>query len=122
MEPSREPHPRCRRRFRFHQHCFGSAASYGIDAVVARKALSLLEEGMNMAENDDVKRRVESFYFSLASCFESWVDRCIQKSSQLAAPLADYLRQEVRQYNAAEQASAPRHISAPLAGKWREAP
>src|SRR5271157_5979742 len=65
------------RRSGIHQFCFGSAASYGIDAAVARKALSLLDEGMALAENDEVKRRVEKVSIAprtvLIEPFARWV-------------------------------------------------
>ena len=47
------------RRSGIHQNCFGPATSYGINAAVARQGLKLLEEGMALAENDDVRQRVE---------------------------------------------------------------
>ena len=65
------------RRSGIHQNCFGSADSYGIDAAVARKALSLLDEGMALAENDEVKRRVEKVSIAprtvLIEPFARWV-------------------------------------------------
>ena len=65
------------RRSGIHQNCFGSAASYGIDAAVARKALGLLDEGMALAENDEVKRRVEKVSIAprtvLIEPFARWV-------------------------------------------------
>ncbi len=65
------------RRSGIHQGCFAPAASYGIDAAVARKALGLLDEGMALAENDDVKRRVEKVSIAprtvLIEPFAQWV-------------------------------------------------
>ena len=69
-----------------HQGCFGSAAGYGIDAAVARKALGLLEEGMVLAENDEVRRRVEKVSIAprtvLIDPFARWVR---QHNHQVAA-------------------------------------
>lgn len=42
-----------------HQGCFGSAAGYGINLVVAKRAIALLEEGINAAESTEIRKRVE---------------------------------------------------------------
>jgi hypothetical protein len=80
-----------------HQHCFGSAASYGIDAKLARGALSLLEKGIAVAESDEIKRRVEKVSIGprtvLIDPFARWVrnhHRQISSGSQIKAPPEDY--------------------------------
>ena len=44
------------RRSGVHQGCFGSAAGYGIDAAVAQRAIALLKEGQEAAENGEIKK------------------------------------------------------------------
>ncbi len=65
------------RRSGIHQNCFGTAASYGMDAATARKGLAMLEEGMALADTDDVKRRVEKVSIAprtvLIEPFARWV-------------------------------------------------
>jgi hypothetical protein len=65
------------RRSGVHQGCFGSAAGYGLDAAVAKKAIAILEEGMAAAEDDEVRRRVEKVSIAprtvLIDPFAKWV-------------------------------------------------
>jgi len=43
-----------------HRNCFASSSKqYGIDPAIAPKALRLFEEALSLAENEDVRRRVE---------------------------------------------------------------
>ena len=42
-----------------HNHCFGAAWDYGLDAETARRGLELFEEGMQLAETPEVRDRVE---------------------------------------------------------------
>jgi hypothetical protein len=60
-----------------HQNCFGSAAAYGITADTARQALQILEAGMAVADNDEIRRRVEKVSIAprtvLIEAFARWV-------------------------------------------------
>ncbi len=94
------------RRSGIHQNCFGSAASYGIDAAVARKTLKLLEEGMALAENDEVRRRVEKVSIAprtvLIEPFARWVrqhNHQIVANPALKAPAEAYsgIERELRE-------------------------
>jgi hypothetical protein len=79
-----------------HQHCFGSAASYGIGASVARQGLKLLQQGMALAENDDVKSRVEKV--------------TIGPHTVLIDPLARWLRGHQHQINAGSSEKVPPEV------------
>jgi hypothetical protein len=94
------------RRSGVHQNCFGSAASYGIDAAAARQALELLNEGMAHAENEEVKRRVEKVSIAprtvLIDSFARWVrshTHQISSASRLKAPPEAYsgIEKELRE-------------------------
>jgi hypothetical protein len=94
------------RRSGIHQHCFGSAASYGIDAAVARKALGLLEEGMRLGENDEVKRRVEKV--------------SIAPRTVLIEPFARWVRNHQHQIIGGSQIKAPPEAYTGIEGELRE--
>jgi hypothetical protein len=42
-----------------HHHCFGTARDYGVDEAIMRRGLALLEEALQKAKTDEVRRRVE---------------------------------------------------------------
>jgi hypothetical protein len=84
------------RRSGVHQHCFGSAASYGINANVARQGLNLLEEGMALAENDEVKQRVERV--------------TIGPHTVMIEPLARWLRSHQHQIATGSSGNVPREL------------
>lgn len=95
------------RKSGLHQHCFGTAASYGIDAAVARKALALLEQGMAAAENNRVRLRVEQVSIAprtvLIEPFARWVrnhQHKITTDSSLKAPPEAYkgIEAELREF------------------------
>jgi hypothetical protein len=94
------------RRSGIHQHCFGSAASYGIDAAVARKALSLLEEGMTAAKNDEVKRRVEKV--------------TIGPRTVLIEPFARWVRNHQHEIAPGTQVTAPPEVCSGIKTELRE--
>lgn len=62
-----------------HRACYGTAADYGIDAAVARQALEILQQGMELADDDVVRRRVEKVAIAprtaLLDPFARWVGR-----------------------------------------------
>src|SRR4029079_16337558 len=59
------------------QGCYGSPQSYGLDAAVAKKPIAILEEGMAVAEDDEIRRRVEKVSIAprtvLIDPFAKWV-------------------------------------------------
>jgi hypothetical protein len=89
-----------------HQHCFGSAASYGIDAKVAHSALGLLEKGMAVAESDEVKRRVEKV--------------TIGPHTVLIDPFARWIRNHHRQISSDNHIKVPPEVVSGISSELRE--
>jgi len=60
-----------------HHNCFGLAADYGLDDALAREALAILEKGMEKAENETTRDRVEKIMIGprtiLIEPFARWV-------------------------------------------------
>ncbi len=94
------------RRSGIHQHCFGSAASYGINADVARQGLKLLEEGIALAENDTVRRRVRKLM--------------IGPRTVLVDPLARWLRGHQHEIAARTSGKVPREAVSGIEDEIRD--
>jgi len=60
-----------------HHNCFGLAADYGLDAPLAREALAILQKGMEKAEDETIRDRVEKITIGprtiLIEPFARWV-------------------------------------------------
>jgi hypothetical protein len=89
-----------------HQHCFGSAASYGIDSKVAHRALGLLEKGMAVAESDEAKHRVEKV--------------TIGPRTVLIDPFARWVRNHHRQISSGNQIKVPPDVLSGISSELRE--
>jgi hypothetical protein len=89
------------RRSGVHQLCFGPAASYGIDADVARRGLAILKEGMAAAEDPTIRDRVEKMTIAprtvLLSDFTRWVQHHAESVSRAPAELITPIKDDVRE-------------------------
>jgi Domain of unknown function (DUF4838)/Glycosyl hydrolase family 20, domain 2 len=94
------------RRSGVHQNCFGSAAGYGMNATIARKAIELLEEGMKAAENEEVRNRVEKV--------------CIGPRTVLIEPFARWVRTHNHQIASTVGLKAPREAYTGIEGELRD--
>ncbi|WP_165226166.1 DUF4838 domain-containing protein [Aquisphaera insulae] len=84
-----------------HQHCFGPAASYGIDARAARRGLAILQEAMGADDDPVIRGRVEKMTISprtvILNDLARWVQHHGGSPSHAPAELIDRHKDDVRE-------------------------
>jgi hypothetical protein len=85
-------HDNARQR-EIHHHCFGTAADYGVDEQLADQAVRLFEEGLELAESDVIRDRVEK---ASITAYAARID-----------PVARWIREHYRQVRAGEAPQPP---------------